>query len=253
MNRFFMVCIVLIFILMLGDSVFAATITGSVYDFSFSKVENAIVSIDTKPRQQIVAVEGDYNFEVPVGSYTIYAKKDNLYAEENTTVRQDGTFTLDLILLPDFKDEEELSDDLDETAIEDDFDIEQKNDIYLYIIGILTIIVSFAIFMFKKSIRKRLSDIISPKKGPEANVNSAKEEGFEKRGDVAYLDEPENAKYRAMILEYLGSVGGHGTQKDIRKHIPISEAKISLILTELEHEGHIRKYKKGRGNVIVLR
>jgi len=33
----------------------------------------------------------------------------------------------------------------------------------------------------------------------------------------------------------------------------LSEAKISLILTELEHKGKIEKIKKGRGNVIVVR
>ena len=33
----------------------------------------------------------------------------------------------------------------------------------------------------------------------------------------------------------------------------LSESKISLILTELEHKGKIEKVKRGRGNVILLK
>ncbi len=35
--------------------------------------------------------------------------------------------------------------------------------------------------------------------------------------------------------------------------LDLSEAKISLILTELEHKGKVEKIKKGRGNVILLK
>jgi uncharacterized membrane protein len=41
------------------------------------------------------------------------------------------------------------------------------------------------------------------------------------------------------------------TQKDVRQAFPLlSEAKISLIISELEHDGRVRKIKKGRGNII---
>ena len=43
------------------------------------------------------------------------------------------------------------------------------------------------------------------------------------------------------------------TQKEIRKDIPLSEAKISLIISEMEHKGLVEKIKKGRGNIIVLK
>ena len=46
--------------------------------------------------------------------------------------------------------------------------------------------------------------------------------------------------------------GGRTTQKDIRKRIPLSEAKVSLLISELESMGKIKKIKKGRGNIIVL-
>jgi uncharacterized membrane protein len=43
------------------------------------------------------------------------------------------------------------------------------------------------------------------------------------------------------------------TQKEIRREVPMSEAKISLVLAELEDQGKIKKIRKGRGNIIVLK
>ena len=40
--------------------------------------------------------------------------------------------------------------------------------------------------------------------------------------------------------------------KDIRKAFGLSEAKASLIITELEHKNLVKRIKKGRGNVIIL-
>ena len=45
---------------------------------------------------------------------------------------------------------------------------------------------------------------------------------------------------------------GRITQKDLRKKINASEAKISLMIADLESKGTIRKIKKGRGNIIIL-
>ena len=54
------------------------------------------------------------------------------------------------------------------------------------------------------------------------------------------------------VLKIIEEEGGRTTQKDIRKKLFLSEAKASLILTELEHDKKIRRIKKGRGNIITL-
>ena len=42
--------------------------------------------------------------------------------------------------------------------------------------------------------------------------------------------------------------------KELRKEmLYLSEAKVSLIVTELEHKGLVEKIKKGRGNVLILK
>ena len=56
-----------------------------------------------------------------------------------------------------------------------------------------------------------------------------------------------------QITDIVKKEGGRATQKDIRKQIPLSEAKISLMIAELEHKGIIEKIKKGRGNILILK
>ena len=56
------------------------------------------------------------------------------------------------------------------------------------------------------------------------------------------------------IIDVLKEHGGRATQKDIRKKYPsLSEAKISLMITELQHKDIVQKVKKGRGNIIWLK
>jgi uncharacterized membrane protein len=55
------------------------------------------------------------------------------------------------------------------------------------------------------------------------------------------------------ILHVIKAEGGRTTQKVLRKHIPCSEAKLSMMLTELEAKGKVQKIKKGRGNLVILK
>jgi len=55
------------------------------------------------------------------------------------------------------------------------------------------------------------------------------------------------------VLEILKSEGGRITQKELRKRLGYSEAKMSLIVADLERRGLVEKIKKGRGNVIFLK
>ena len=53
------------------------------------------------------------------------------------------------------------------------------------------------------------------------------------------------------ILNFLDQEGGRTTQKEIRKQFAYSEAKVSLMIDELQEKGLIKKVKKGRGNLIL--
>ncbi len=52
------------------------------------------------------------------------------------------------------------------------------------------------------------------------------------------------------VLKAIDSFEGRVTQKELKQTLNYSDAKLSLILTELEQTGKIRKFKRGRGNII---
>lgn len=55
------------------------------------------------------------------------------------------------------------------------------------------------------------------------------------------------------IVKIIEGNDGRITQRELRNRLPHSEAKVSLMLADLEHRGLIDRFKKGRGNVIRLK
>ena len=195
----------------------AATLHGTVYDLDFEVVENAVVEVDSQPKQNMIAIDGGYSFELNPGGYTLVAKYyigSSLISsvEEEVNIVDDGDYVLDLILFPEFEDE----------LVEDfDFDLEDNSLNMGYIILAIVIILSLIFFVFKKKLPKK------------------KVLGLEK-------DEADE------VLNFIRKEGGRTTQKDIRKNLGLSEAKASLIVTELEHKKIVKRIKKGRGNIIIF-
>ncbi len=52
------------------------------------------------------------------------------------------------------------------------------------------------------------------------------------------------------VMQTLVSFEGRSTQKELRQTLNFSDAKLSLIIAELEELGYIKKFKRGRGNII---
>ncbi len=208
----------------------AARIYGNVYDFSLNEAKNAEVSINTTPNQFMIAKNGTYSFDVANGIYEIEARQYQKnyvvsYANENVTVRQEGNYVLDLILFPEIETGGEDSYPID--VNENILDSSSNNYYILWIVLFLAVLSAFKYYM-KRWFNKKYS---LEKKDPE----------FSEESD---LDD---------IVKIIKSEGGRATQKDIRKKIPLSEAKISLMIAELEHKGVVEKIKKGRGNIIILK
>lgn len=66
-------------------------------------------------------------------------------------------------------------------------------------------------------------------------------------------EEPQQDDLLKKVVEIIKNNEGRITQKELRKHFPLSEAKVSLIITQLEKEGKLEKIKKGRGNILILK
>ncbi len=216
----------------------AATIYGNVYDFSLNKVNNARVEIDTSPKQFLIARNGSYSFSVPNGAYTIKAQlmqKNTVVAsvQENITIKQDGSYVLDLILFPDVEEGVENPNlDINGNVI----DANASRNYYWILIVLLLIIATASVYYFKRKQKQ--------KKLPGEESKESNNQKSEEKDEYNDLDQ---------VIKIIKNEGGRATQKEIRKQIPLSEAKISLMIAELEHKGLVEKIKKGRGNIIILK
>lgn len=205
-------------LLLLLPSVLGAVIHGTVYDFGLNKLPNSVVEIDTSPRQQMVAVDGTYSFSVPSGNYTLSAHFKDSDVDENISAVSDGDYVFDLILLPNV---DELSVEPPEVPVVDD--VIQDAPVTHWLLWLLV----FAVLAFVAYKVSRPKEIVKEVK------------------KVSVADELQK------ILEFVEKEGGRTTQKDIRKNFPYSEAKISLMIDDLEAKGLLKRIKKGRGNIIV--
>jgi len=251
-------CLLLIAILVVcAPSASAAVVHGTTYEWStFEALENTIVLVNSTPPQKLVASSGSYTFDLPEGSYAIRAEyyRGNLLeycAEEEITIVGDGDFVLDLLMFPPIE-EAYLYEDINFS--EDLFDYEELHEdeedsmVLLYATGILSVLaIVSALFLWKRG-----------KKGARKDGTDGKEDyGYEPVKPEPEELEPVDAgsAIPSDLQEVLSIIRGHEgriTQKDLRLRLNCSEAKASLMVTDLEDRGLVRKMKKGRGNVIIL-
>jgi len=205
-------------ILLLLNTGFCALVSGEVYTDELDLAMNVLVSVNTVPAQFMISKDGAYSFNIPPGNYTItanYFNESGLFAEENVSIIDDGDYVIDLILLPDldFELEQLIDSNVSFTEVEE---IEPVFNI-LYIFIILLIVSVTIILLY-----------------------------FKFRNGEWVDDELE------QTLLIIKNNGGRVSQKDLRKELGLSEAKVSLIVTDLVDRGFVKKIKKGRANVLVL-
>ncbi|MEM4357741.1 MAG: LPXTG cell wall anchor domain-containing protein [Candidatus Pacearchaeota archaeon] len=213
----------------------AAKIYGNIYDAELRLVQGAIVKINTTPEQRAI-VQGNYSFDVPLGTYLLEAlyKKDILYTDsELIKIDKEGDYRIDLIL---FETSEELF--ANDTELNEILDIisvfpEEKNTWYLWlIIGLIILVLILAIML-----------IFKRKKKKKKKIKVKKEKKIEE-----LLHAPDKFKLEvSRILEKEKRM----LQKDLRKKLGVGEAKLSLLISELEEEGKVKKIKRGRGNILI--
>ncbi len=207
----------------------AATIYGRIYDLTLSPLEDVIIDINSTPEQHWVSKDGAYSFLVEPGTYGLVAtyidnNEVSLSAREDVTVYGDGIFVVDLVMAPDLSEDfSMLNESSASLVLPEGGGISSGAWRVLLYTGIGVLVVGAVLLVVY---------YLAPKK--------------------KQAEEPVADPTGAQILEFLKQNDRRATQKEIRSSIPMSEAKISLVISELESQGRVKKIKKGRGNIIVL-
>ncbi len=243
------IVIAFLFVVLLFPFVSAALIHGTVYDLELRKLSNAVVEISSTPKQRMVAANGTYEFTVDKGTYVIRAQhKENttlLTADERVVIKDEkGSYVFDLFLFPGFESEEDLLTDVS-IDVENIFPEQKSRKGYL-ILGGASVLVLLVIFLFYKL-------VTSPERRKKAakKIDEEKQELEQPEEDIPKEDLASD-RVSSQVVALLQEHDNRMTQKELRKNLPLSEAKISLVLSDLKAQGKIRKIKKGRGNIIVL-
>ena len=229
---------IIILSLFLIPFVSAATIKGNIYNDNLEIEKDILIKVNTVPEQQYLSKDGSYVLFIPQGKYVLTAQKGFLLVNEEINIVNEGEYNFDIFLIPDFTEEDELWTETEEELVDDS--LYKSNVAWIWIL-VFVILVGLIWFnrknkllnkIFKKNIKRNLEEKV---------IEEVKEE----------LNEP---IYLNETIEIIKKYDGRISQKELRREMMhLSEAKISLILTELEHKGKIQKIKKGRGNVVLLK
>ncbi|WP_292350968.1 hypothetical protein [Methanomethylovorans sp. PtaU1.Bin093] len=242
------------FFLPLTEAAEVATVHGAVYDWeTFKLLENTIVEVNSTPPQSQVAKYGLYSFDLPMGIYILkasYYEKGELvsYREETLNITDEGDYLLDMLLLPAYPESNLNDSDLPEIpALVEEENLLQDNNsskstIFLIVAGSLLIAGAIVFLVLKKKQSSQNAYL-------ETSLYEAEYSGSENTTDDG-VSLPQDLQ---QVVALIKANGGRITQRDLRSKLSYSEAKVSLMVSDLENRGIIEKFKKGRGNVIVLK
>jgi uncharacterized membrane protein len=260
----------------------AATVHGMIYSWTdFDRpLRNAIVEVNSTPVQSKVATNGTYSFDLFPGNYTINAKyyRNNfleLINEENISIEKEGNFTLDILLFPPTESEYEFLGDINFTNISGDLRNEvpaNPDQTIFYVIILISLILLIAgLYWFGKkragmhtgkeipendvvpemddtSSGKQIETLPDHSEMPQKNISTTNSQALNINEETKNKKLPDDLQ---ELYEAIMNSGGRVTQKDLRKKFTCSEAKVSLMLADLEDRGLIKKIKRGRANIII--
>lgn len=217
----------------------STTISGEVFNGdSLKPMNSTILTIEDGSGHILLQrlIDSPYSVDVQPGSYTIRGYQfDNgtlvYYADYQVQISSDN-MQLDLVLLP--YELQMLSPGFVPPPAVNPSNIINGNNgktenIYPYLL-ILSVLLILAYWFF---IRK--SDKQHHPKIQEENQQE---------------NEPDEDCQKVIII--LKENDGRMVQKELREITGFSETKMSLIVTELEVSGYIKKIKRGRGNILKL-
>jgi len=238
MNQIKAIITLILTFMLLANISLAATLEGSIYDSNLEITSDVLVQINNN--QKFLSKDGTFTFELEPGTYNIKATKAITSTTEQITFNNNNQKVIfDIFLLGDFQDEDEIWQDANENLVtveEDTFNWKLYVAIALFIV------------LFVRLLKAR------KKYGPLKVFRKKQKSEQKKSIDEHKQDLEKEPELTQKALEIIKKHDGRINQKQLRKEMNyLSEAKVSLIVTQLEHEQKLEKIKKGRGNVLILK
>lgn len=203
---------------------FSTTLYGEIYNGETFDQSNSTALKFIGPTSTQGVFSGNYSIELPEGRYIIYAygkyENQTIRATENITVAGQ-IMEFDFVLFSsDFDGEYGLN--IEENTPTNPYQWNDLLNILLFIVIVIT--VGFCIWTYMKPRNKKVEELSN------GSID----------GDCS------------KVLRILKENEGRMIQKEIREILNFSESKMSLIITELEVGGLIKRIKKGRENIIKI-
>lgn len=273
----------------LADSNTTATVHGVTYLWdTFEPLNDTLIDINSNPPQSIVAKNGKYSFELVPGEYIItarYYKNNTLtYSKEATfTIEGEGNYVFDLLLYPvsEYPATETVSANINNpNNVNPPEQTRTGSSTISYLLTALTLsLLLGGGYKFSRKHKNRDKNTFQEGKfnisgllvkGLGKSIGSGVRPGFGNLEETVSITEPitetaDNSETEAAalkklpistelrrVMDVIRSHKGQITQKDLRSRLEYSEVKVSLMLTELEKRGLIKKFKNGRENIVVL-
>lgn len=273
----------------LTESNITATIHGATYaSDTFEPLNYTVIYINSNPPQSLVAKNGTYSFELGPGDYVItaryYQNNTLIYSKQSTLkIEEEGNYVFDLLLYPVSESQATgvIEDNINNFNIVNPRDKTKTGSFTISYLGI-----AFVIFLLLGGGYK-LSRMHKKKKYNRSQVGKLRTSGFLAKtlgkgidsevrsegkvgivGEAICIKEPiiessseiETAALKISPLstdlrETLDVIRGHRgriSQKDLRNKLEYSEVKVSLLLSDLEKRGLIKKLRRGRENIVIL-
>jgi len=212
----------LLIMLLLQCSSHSAYVYGDIYSSDLERINQTAIRIEGGFTYQLVTDKANYSIFLPEGEYTVTASTFDesgnaaLSSQERVIVGAEDQ-RVDIILKPAWRIE--------------------------WAFAILAIAAISAVFLWSN----RRWDTKAPGKTPQAHEGEEGAAFKEKQPLAEQIELDDDAK---SVLRALDGMEGRATQKELKETLRFSDAKLSLILTELEGLGHIKKFRRGRANII---
>lgn len=190
---------------------FGTFVHGDVYREGSAQDGQQTIIIITGPfTYQLVTTKSNYSLDLPKGTYTLSAQSGEMKASSTVSVGAEDQ-QIDLVL-------------------------RKEENFALYVLAAVVLVA--VLLAYRLSSKGKLSvSLDTIPDSPSANSPSP----------IEHFELDDDSK---SVLKVLESTEGRATQRELKETLHFSDAKLSLILSELESLGEIRKFKRGRGNII---